>query len=128
MIRQKESFEKFIKRKDLEFKHEVEIKMKDIGRKGKKVFVREAWTFLPQHNNKDKVFLFERLRKLRYSGQLSYQKNWKRGDIEYRVGYFIVGKIGRAKDRWVWGQFCPMIPESDLDKLFKKAKKDKVIL
>lgn len=128
MNKKHESVEEFIERKENEFKKEKSIKMKDIGRKGKHVFIREACTFLPQHNLKDKVFVFERLRKVEFTGKLSYEKFWKKGDIEYRIGYFIVGKIGRAKGRWIWGQFCPMIPQKDLEKLWVKAKKEKVIL
>jgi len=37
------------------------------------------------------VFIFERLRKIKYDGKLAYS-NWKKDDIEYRIGYFIVGK------------------------------------
>ena len=102
--------------------------MKDIGRQGKFYFKREAWTFLPQHNLKDKVFVFERLRKARFSGRLSYGSVWKKDEIEYRIGYFIVGKIRRARGRWVWGQFCPLIPVSDFKKLISKAKKEGVII
>ena len=126
----KERFRDFIKRKNIQFKKEKDsfIDMKDIGRKGKMHFTREAWTFLPQSNLTDKVFVFERLRKEKYSGELSYQKDWKKNDIVYRIGYFIVGKIRKANNRWIWGQFCPIIPHKDLIKLFNKAKKEKVIL
>lgn len=128
MNKVQESVEEFIKRKKVEFEREKNIKMKDIGREGKHVFVREACTFLPQHNLQDKVFVFERLRKHEFNGKLSYEKEWKKDEIEYRIGYFIVGKIGRAKGRWVWGQFCPLIPKEDLERLWNKAKKEKVIL
>lgn len=102
--------------------------MKDIGRRGEFYFKREAWTFFPQHNLKDKVFVLERLRKVKFTGRISYGSAWKNGEIEYRIGYFIVGKIGRARGRWVWGQFCPLIPVSDFKELISKAKKDGVIL
>lgn len=52
----------------------------------------------------------------------------KEGDIEYRIGYYIVGRIGRAKDKWVWGQFCPIISANDLSELFIKARRQKIIL
>ena len=45
--------------------------MKDIGRKGRHQFVREAWTFMRQHNVPEKVFVIERLRKIRYQGRLA---------------------------------------------------------
>lgn len=128
-----ETAQQFIKRKEEQFEkfkklQGKKIKMKDIGRKGKHIFVLEAWTFLQQHNLSEKVFVFERLRKYEFTGKLSYQKFWKKGEIEYRIGYFIVGKIGRAKGKWIWGQFCPLIPHKDLKRLLDKAKKDKVII
>lgn len=124
----KETVQQFIKRKNQQFVNEkVSIPMKDIGRKGKVYFQREAWTFLPASNLNDKVFILERLKKLKYAGRLAYKKSWKKGEIEYRIGYYIVGKIGRARDKWVWGQFCPLVPHKDLLRLIAKAKKEKVI-
>ncbi|MFA4830827.1 MAG: hypothetical protein WC862_03350 [Patescibacteria group bacterium] len=121
----------FIKRKNIQFKQEKEEKksvgMKDIGRKGRFYLLREAWTFLPQCNLDQKVFVLERLRHYKFEGKLAFG-NWQKGAVEYRIGYFIVGKIGRAKGRWIWGQFCPIIPQKDLMKLINKAKKDKVII
>jgi hypothetical protein len=119
--------QEFIKRKNKQFKKRKIIQIKDIGRKGKHFFVREAWTFLPQSNLKNKVFVIERLRKESTEGKLAYG-NWKKGDIEYRIGYYIVGKIGKAKGKWVWGQFCPLIPANDLKRLLEKAKKEKTVL
>jgi hypothetical protein len=58
---------------------------------------------------------------------MAYPKSWKVGDIEYRIGYFIVGQIGRAKDKWIWGQFSPIIPQKDFKKLIDKAKKEGII-
>ena len=43
--------------------------------------------------------------------------------IEYRLGYYMVGVKPGAKGRWVWGQFCLMIPEKDLKKILKKAER-----
>ena len=118
----------FIKRKNGHFKANNIIKAKDIGRKGIHFWVREAWTFMPQSNLDEKVFVVERLRKENYEGKLAREKLWKKGEIEYRIGYYIVGKIGRAKGKWVWGQFCPMIHAKDLKRLLAKAKKEKKII
>ncbi len=123
-----ETIQEFIKRKNEQFKKEKIIKVKDIGREGKHVWIREAWTFMPQSNLDEKVFVVERLGKESYEGKLIREKLWKKGDIEYRIGYYIVGRIGRAKGKWVWGQFCPMIPARDLEKLLEKAKKEKTII
>ncbi|MCL5407427.1 MAG: hypothetical protein M1429_02950 [Patescibacteria group bacterium] len=122
-----ETVEQFIKRKNDSFTKKNTINVKDIGRNGRHFFVREAWTFMPQGNMSDKVFVIERLRKDSYEGELSYKDSWNRGDIEYRVGYYIVGKIGRANGRWIWGQFCPIIPAEDFIKLLEKAKEEGTI-
>ncbi len=122
------NYKDFINKKNKQFEKNNIIRVKDIGREGRHYYIREAWTFLSQSNLQDKVFVIERLRKESTIGKLSYQKQWKKGDIEYRIGYFIIGKIGRAKGRWVWGQFCPLIPAEDLVRLLEKAKKERTLL
>lgn len=106
------------------------IWMKDVGRQGEHGYVREKWTFMPASNLKEKkVFVFERLRNVSRSGKHAYKSSLRGlGEREYRIGYYIVGRIGRARNRWWWAQFCPMIPVRDLKRLLDKAKKDKVIL
>lgn len=123
-----ETAKEFIERKNLQFKKEKTIRVKDIGREGSHFFLREAWTFLPQSNLKEKVFIIERFRKESFKEKLAHQSRWKKEDIEYRIGYYIVGRIGRAKGRWVWGQFCPLVPQEDLKKLLEKAKREKTII
>jgi hypothetical protein len=122
-----ESYKKFIGRKKEQLVEEKYIRMKDIGRKGNFYFKKEACTFMVQTNMKRKVFVIERLRKSMTEGRITHKKS-KIGDIEYRIGYYIVGRIGRAKNRWVWGQYCPMIPKDDFEKLISKAKEEKTIL
>ena len=109
-----ESAKEFIDRKNREWQKKREITTKKITRSGYFHWIREAWIFMPQTTYKEKVFCVERLR--------------KKETVQYRVGYYIVGKIGRANGKWVWGQFCPMIPKNDLNKLIKKARKEKVII
>ena len=129
-----ETTKEFIARKkkqfeDFKIKKKV-ILMKDVGRQGNHGFECEAQTFFPASNLKEKkVFVFERLRKVSRSGKHAYESSHRGlGELEYRIGYFIVGQIGRAKNRWIWGQFCPIIPVKDLERLMKKAKKEKTIL
>jgi hypothetical protein len=124
-----ETCKDFIRRKNSEFMEKRSlITTKGIERKGNFFWVREAWTFLPQSNYSEKVFIIERLRKERFVGKLDKDNTWKKGAIEYRIGYYIVGKIGKANGKWVWGQFCPLIPPPDLNRLIQKAKKEKTIL
>jgi len=122
-----EGNKKFIERKNVQFSKGELIPLKDIGRQGKYFYKREAWTFLPQHNLSKKVFVFERMRLIKKEGKISHAKV-KVGSVEYRFGYYIVGKIGRANNKWIWGQFCPIIPHQDLIKLLKKAKSEGVLL
>lgn len=125
------SAKQFIEQKEEQFKKDLEKKkligMKDISREGKHGFLREAWTFMIQHNLEAKVFVIERLRRAEIRGTTVHKKI-KIGDIEYRVGYYIVGHIRNAKGRWVWGQFCPLIPQEDFNKLIQKARKEKTII
>lgn len=126
-----ETYQEFIKRKDAEFKNKKSlVSMKDIGRNGSFHYKLEAWTFMPQSNLNEKVFIIERLKLEKISGELAYTntKDNELGQIEYRVCYFIIGRIGKAKDKWWWGQSCPLIPKDDFDKLFTKAKKEGTVL
>jgi len=120
--------DEFISKKNKDFTKNPTIKVKDISRKGYHVWIRESWTFMPQFNMDEKVFVIERLKRKGYEGQTEGQKQWGKGDIEYRFGYYIVGKIGRAKGRWVWGQFCPLIPKEDFKRLLYKARQERTLL
>ncbi len=119
--------DEFITKKNKDFDKNPVIMVKDIGREGKHYFHREAWTFAVQSDLPEKVFVIERLRKESTEGTLAYS-NWRKGDIEYRIGYYIVGRIGKARGNWIWGQFCPMIPARDLITLLEQAKKEGVII
>lgn len=126
-----ETCQEFIKRKEAQFKNEKAlIPMKDIGREGTFYYKREAWTFMPQTNLSEKVFVIERIKLEKLDGNFTYEgsKDNELGQVEYRIGYYIIGKIGKANGRWVWGQFCPLIPKDDFDKLFAKAKAEGTIL
>lgn len=128
-MKPKESWKDFIRRKGL--KEQKEIKMKDISRKGKHVFLREAFTFQIQHNYPNKYFTIERLKYLRFEGKRKHLVNpasAKAGGVEYRFCYYIVGRIGNRKRRWTWGQYSPLIPLRDYKRLMKKAETDGVIL
>jgi len=121
-----ESAKTFIKRKKAGLGKKP-ARMKDIGRKGWHYWLTEAATFMVQHNLPEKVFVLERLKRISIEGKVVHTSA-KVGDIEYRIGYFMVGKIGRMKGRWTWGQYCPLIPKKDFKSLFRLAEKEKTIL
>jgi hypothetical protein len=117
----------FVKQKNIDWLNSKSVTTKNISRTYKLKWTREAWTFMKQSNYSEKVFVIERLRKEQYfEGKPKSDKEL--GEREYRIGYYIVGKIGKAKGKWVWGQFCPMIPINDFNKLIEKAKKEKTII
>lgn len=122
----------FIRRKQREWETERERQrvawFKDIGRQGKRGWTREAWTFMPQHNYAEKVFVIERFRYGGHQGQMAIEGGPQPDAIEYRFGYFIVGKNGRAAQRWVWGQYTPMIPSADLVPLLMRAVAERTVL
>lgn len=74
---------------------------------------------LRQSTFPQKMFVLEKIR-----FQESSQKNRKE---EIRIGYYIVGKKGRMKGRWTWGQFCPFFPRRDLKQIIARARKKKII-
>ena len=99
---------------------------KDQGREGKKHWIIEARSLMTQTNHPGKVFVFERMRYLMSEGKIT--KKVKKGSVQYRIGYYIVGKIGRMDGKWTWGQFCPTIPVEDFDKLISLAREDRTLL
>lgn len=122
-----ETYEEVTRRLDKEFRTTKKyISFEGIGGKGSLKFEREKWTFMPQFNLKEKFFVVERLKLIELIGSPHHAKNHKIGEIEYRVGYWIVGKKGNRKGVWTWGQFCPLIPEEDLKRLLKQAESDGV--
>lgn len=43
--------------------------------------------------------------------------------IEFRLGYYMIGVQPGALGRWVWGQYCLLIPEYDLNEILKEARR-----
>jgi hypothetical protein len=80
-------------------------------RGAKRYFIIEDEILYKQHNAPNKLIAFQRIR---------FEEDNR---IEYRLGYYMVGVKSGAKGRWVWGQFCLMIPEKDLKIILKKAKR-----
>ena len=128
----KETAAEFIERKTRQWKRDREqgraIKTKDVGRQGHHLWLRECWTWQVQHNLPQKVIVLERWRYLRTVGARANRGGAKPGDIEYRIGYWTIAHTGRARGRWWWGQYSPLIPHVDLGALLKKAKNEKTLL
>lgn len=104
------------------------VRLKDISRRGVHGWIREAWTWHVQHNYSEKVLVIERLRSLGVTGERGFAGGAQVDDIEYRFGYFIVGRHGRVAGRWTWGQYSPLIPHDDLANLLAKARQEGTLL
>jgi len=122
----KETFKEFWNRKKKDQKRTV--KTKDIGRNATVHFEVQSITKMQQANNPEKYFVIERIKRKKVKGELAHPEYVKEEGVEYRIGYYIVGKNGRMKGRWTWGQFTPMIPVEDFWNLINKAKKEGTIL
>lgn len=117
----------FIERQQQRWSERRWIKAKDILRNGRHVFARDGWTFHVQSNHPGKVLVVERLRYDRWEPAApgaEPSRVRQPGDIEYRMGYFIVSRAGK----WWWGQFAPFIPSQDFEELIQKARDEGTIL
>jgi hypothetical protein len=45
------------------------------------------------------------------------------GRKEIRLGYYILGKLPRMRNRWVWGQYATFMPLADFRFLVNQAKR-----
>ena len=67
----------------------------------------------PQSNSNRKIIVFQKMHFL------------EEDRVEFRFGYYMIGIKPKAKGRWVWGQFCLLLPEEDLMAILEKARKRK---
>ncbi|MCB9197535.1 MAG: hypothetical protein H6600_03690 [Flavobacteriales bacterium] len=116
--------QEFISHKKLQIAKHPYMYTKDIGGKGKHMWRIDGRSMISAKDLDMKVFTFEKLSYMGYikkSGKKHYKNTVP--EIQYRIGYFIVGKNGR----WTWGQFTPMISADDLNALLKLAKEEGVL-
>jgi hypothetical protein len=120
----------FIVRKSAEWERERAqgklIQMKDVNREAIHVYRRDAWTFLVQDTYAEAVNVLERLTHLETIGIPAVPM--KLPAAEYRLGYFIVGRIGRAYGKWTWGQYSPIMSAGDLERIVEKARTEGTLL
>jgi len=121
-----ETAEEFIEKKESKEIGRI-IKNKDISREGFHFFKVVGVTYMQESENPEKVFEIMRLEYQKTEGVAGHIVKDSHKEI-YRLGYYIVGKIGNKKGRWTWGQFCPIIPIVDLFPLLEKAKEEGTIL
>ena len=125
-----ETADEFVARKGAEWSRELArgklIRMKDVNREAIHVYRRDAWTFLVQDTYAEAVNVLERLSHLETIGVPAVAMRLPA--TEYRLGYFIVGRVGRASGRWTWGQFSPIMSAGDLERIVHKAQADGTLL
>lgn len=44
------------------------------------------------------------------------------GEKQLRLGYYMIGVKPGMKGRWVWGQYCAIVPKREMEWLIRKAK------
>ncbi len=44
------------------------------------------------------------------------------GKLQLRLCYYIQGKVGRPKGKWVFGQFATLLPSRDFQEIIAEAK------
>lgn len=58
------------------------------------------------------------LNKAIYLQQIQFED---KGNIELRLGYYIIGRKPKMKGKWTWGQYATMMPVKDLKAIIRKA-------
>jgi hypothetical protein len=66
-----------------------------------------------QSNSERKIIVFQKMRFI------------EENRVEFRFGYYMIGLKPKARGRWVWGQFCLLIPQEDLMLILDEAKRRK---
>jgi hypothetical protein len=67
----------------------------------------------------DEIVIPQGPRKLIYFQKLQFEEDRR---IEYRFAYYMLGHKPSRRGRWVFGQYCLMIPRRELTLLLKKAR------
>jgi len=130
-----ETAEQFIIRKK-ESDIGSERTFKDITRTCSHIYKIVAVTYMIESHYREKVFELQRLKHLNTINEDGTEKDRTlmmtnisyMPKITYRVGYYIIGKIGRAEGKWWWGQSAPLFFDNDLMLLIEKAKEEGTIL
>jgi len=52
-----------------------------------------------------------------------HKLEYKDGHEEFRIGYYMIAVRPRAKGKWAWGQFAPMMTREEMAEIFKRLKK-----
>jgi hypothetical protein len=45
------------------------------------------------------------------------------GSVEFRIGYYMIGRNPKMRGKWAWGQYAPMMTEQEMEEIFDRAQK-----
>jgi hypothetical protein len=45
------------------------------------------------------------------------------GRVELRLAYYVKGKKPRMRNKWVWGQYAPLMPARDFRAIVRRAER-----
>jgi hypothetical protein len=91
------------------------VTTRDPVTKRKTKFVVEDEIRRPQTEYPCKMIVLQKLR---------YQE---RDLVEFRLGYYIIGKRPRMAGKWTWGQYATFLPQSDFQAVVDEARRKKWI-
>jgi len=89
----------------------------NIGKRGK---------FISPEKHVSYIKIIDEIRRQQsnYSPKVIYLQRVQLEDnrIELRLCYYVIGKVGRAKGKWVFGQFATLLPKEDFQVIIDEAK------
>jgi len=83
----------------------------------------------PRGKIQDEVTLPEKLSNKKYFvlQLISLPKRSGAARTYLRLGYYVIGRTGRSRGKWVWANRSPLIFKEDLLKLIRKAKQHSIM-
>jgi hypothetical protein len=73
------------------------------------VFRVDEQDLLVAPSNRKKAYLLQKV-------CMDDGKGFEMGHDEYRIAYYMIGNKGRAKGKWAFGQFAPIMTSEDLQR------------
>ena len=96
------------------FKPRTRVTWKDpLEKKRYEAPIGEQW-FMPRSDLRQSKMIYEIVR-------FQFERKGRKEE-RIRIGYYIIGKKPRVKNKWTWGQFCPYYRTEDLKALLPLLK------
>jgi hypothetical protein len=62
-----------------------------------------------------KAYLLQKLR-------MDHGRGFEHGHDEFRIAYYMIGQKGRARNKWAFGQFAPIMSPDDLTAIIQRMR------